>query len=900
MKITIDGIVCEAQEGANVLQTARENGLYIPSLCYYPRTGTSGKCRACVAEVEGWRGLHTTCTTIVQDGMVVRTDSEKARAAQKMVIDLQLSSGEHDCLSCQMNGNCELQTAAHHLGLKRPSYKLDDVQCNIRYDNSSESIIRDASKCVRCGRCVDACNNVVMHEVLNYGLRAHDMHIICDEGVPMGESSCVRCGECFQVCPTGAILPRAAEGKARTWELKTTRTICPYCGVGCNIDVVTKDNKILYGMGSEKNWQDLPNQGSLCVKGRFGLDYVNSPKRLTTPLVKKDGKLVEATWEEALAAAAAGLKKVLDKDGPRALGCLSSAKTSNEDNYAMMRFARGVLKTNNIDHCARLCHSSSVAGLAATLGSGAMTNSMQEAMKSDVILITGSNTTWCHPVFGGMIKKAVKQKGVKLIVVDPREIDLAKVADIHVRQKSGSDVAWLSAVAKIIIDNGWHKQEYIDTRCEGWDEYLKSLEPFTPEFASEVSGISVEDLHAMAKLFATGGKAAIYYAMGITQHSHGVDNVKAISNLSLITGNLGVEGGGVNPLRGQNNVQGACDMGALPNVMTAYQPVTDAAVREKYAQAWGIDPASMDAEVGMPVTLMVDQIGEKIKAFYIMGENPLMNDADLHHAKHQFEKLDFLVVQDIFLTETAQMADVVLPAASFAEKLGTYSNTERRVQLGRPVIDPLPGVRQDYDIIADLAALLGQPNFPRTPQALFEEMRHLTPSYRGMTYERLDKCGLRWPCPTEDHPGTAVLHTAKFTRGLALLAPLAYRAPAEEPCAEFPLRLTTGRLLEHYHGGNMSRNSYTLDTLKPECELDVHPEDAAKLGIADGDMVNVETRRGKVKTRVKVTTSIDKGALFMPFHFSEAPANMLTNNALDPISKIPEYKVCAARVELAS
>lgn len=541
-----------------------------------------------------------------------------------------------------------------------------------------------------------------------------------------------------------------------------------------------------------------------------------------------------------------------------------------------------------------------MAGLAATLGSGAMTNSMQEAMKSEVILITGSNTTWCHPVFGGMIKKAVKEKGVKLIVVDPREIDLARIADIHVRQKGGSDVAWLMGIQKIIIDNNWHKKEFIDTRCEGWDAYLKSLEAYTPEFVSEVSGISVEDLTAIAKLYATGGKAAIYYAMGITQHSHGVDNVKAVSNLALITGNLGIEGGGVNPLRGQSNVQGACDMGALPNVFSAYQPVTDAAVREKYAKAWEIDPATMDAEVGMPVTLMVDQAGEKIKALYIMGENPMMNDPDLHHAKHQLEQLDFLLVQDIFLTETAELADVVLPATSFAEKLGTYSNTERRVQLGYQVLPPLAGVRQDYEIIADLAARLGLDNFPRTPQALFEEMRMVTPSYRGMTYERLARCGLRWPCPTEDHPGTPVLHTARFTRGLALLAPLDYRPPAELPCADYPLMLTTGRLLEHYHGGNMSRQSYTLHTLKPECEVDIHPEDAAKLKIVSGDMVHIETRRGKVKARAKVTATIDKGALFMPFHFAESPANMLTNNALDPISKIPEYKVCAARLARAS
>jgi formate dehydrogenase alpha subunit len=831
--------------------------------------------------------------------MKVRSDTEKALAAQTMVIDLQLSAGDHDCLSCQKNGNCELQSAAHYLGLKKPSYALDPVRYERSYDASSESIILDASKCVKCGRCVDACNKVVMHEVLNFGKRGHDMQVICDDDLPMGESSCVRCGECVQVCPTGALVAQAAEGIARTWELKKTRTICVYCGVGCNIDVVTKGNKILYGLGTQENWQDLPNQGSLCVKGRFGLDFVNSPERLTTPLIRKGGKLVEASWDEAMTAAAAGLQKVMDKDGARAIGCLSSAKVSNEENYAMMRFARGVLKTNNIDHCARLCHASTVAGLAATLGSGAMTNSMQEVMKSDVILVTGSNTTWCHPVFGGMIKRAVKEKGVKLIVIDPREIDLAKVANIHVRQKGGSDVAWLMAVQKIIIDNGWHNQAFIDTRCEGWDAYHQSLQAYTPEVVSAISGISEEDLYAIAKLYATGGRAAIYFSMGITQHSHGVDNVKAISNLALITGNLGVEGGGINPLRGQSNVQGACDMGALPNVFSGYQPVGDAGVREKYAKAWGIDRSTMDTENGLPVTVMIEEAGEQIKALYIMGENPMMADPNLRHAEAQLKKLDFIVVQDIFLTETALLADVVLPAASFAEKLGTFVNTERRVQIGRPVIDPLPGVRQDYEIIADMATRFGATGFPTTPIALFDEMRMVTPSYRGMTYARLDKVGLRWPCPTEDHPGTPILHKERFTRGLALLAPLEYRPSMELPCGEYPLLLSTGRLLEHYHTGSMSRRSYTLNTLVPDGEVEIHPHDAAGLGVSHGDMVQVQTRRGTVKTRANVTTRIDKGALFMAFHFAEAPANLLTNDALDPIAKIPEFKVCAARLERA-
>ncbi len=525
-----------------------------------------------------------------------------------------------------------------------------------------------------------------------------------------------------------------------------------------------------------------------------------------------------------------------------------------------------------------------------------MTNSMQEAMKSNVILVIGTNTTWGHPVFGGLIKRAVRKNGVKLIVLDPRETDLAKVADIHARQKSGSDVALLMGLQHIIVREGWHDQAFIDERCEGWDEYKQSLEFFTPEKVAELTGMSLEELFAVAKLYATGGTAAIYYGMGITQSSHGVDNVKAVSNLALITGNLGIEGGGINPLRGQSNVQGACDMGALPNVFSGYQPVADAANRQKFADAWQIDAATMDPAIGMTVTDMVNACGKEIKAFYIMGENPMVADPNLTHAEEQFRKLDFIVVQDIFLTETALLADVVLPAVSFAEKLGTYTNTERRAQLGHPVIKPLQGARQDFDIIVQLAERLGCTNFPVGPEALFSEMRMLTPSYRGMTYARIERAGLRWPCPTEEHPGTPILHVGKFARGKALLVPLTYRPPVEEPSEAYPLRLTTGRLLQHYHTGTMSRRSVILDTLVPNGEVEIHPNDARKLGIIHGTPVEVSTRRGKVKTRANVTTRIAEGALFMAFHFAEAPANRLTIDALDPIAKIPEYKVCAAKL----
>ena len=534
-----------------------------------------------------------------------------------------------------------------------------------------------------------------------------------------------------------------------------------------------------------------------------------------------------------------------------------------------------------------------MAGLAATLGSGAMTNSMEEVCKAKVILVTGSNTTWNHPVFGSLLKQAVKHHGVKLIVTDPRRIDLVDIADIWLQQRNGSDVALLMGLQHIILREGWEAADYIKERTEGYDEYRRSVDFYTPAKVEELTGVKAADLFAAAKLYATSGVGALYYCMGITQHSHGVDNVKACVNLQLITGNLGVEGGGVNPLRGQNNVQGACDMGGLPNVFTGYQPVTNEAAVEKFAKYWH---AKLSNKVGMTLTQMIPAAGDQIRALYILGENPMVSDPNLHHVEESFKKLDFMVVQDIFLTETARLADVVLPGVSFAEKLGTISNTERRVQLTQQAIRPTGNVRQDYEIIADVAARFGH-EFPRTPEGLFQEIRDLTPAYAGLTYERIREVGIQWPCPNEDHPGTRFLHAGKFARGLALLSPLEYRPPAEEPCAEYDLVLSTGRILEHFHTGSMTRRSRLLDALVAAGHVELHPEDAARHGVNDGDKVAIATRRGRIETTAKLTERVARGSIFVPFHFAEAAANVLTNDALDPVAKIPEFKVCAARLE---
>jgi len=534
-----------------------------------------------------------------------------------------------------------------------------------------------------------------------------------------------------------------------------------------------------------------------------------------------------------------------------------------------------------------------VAGLATTLGSGAMTNSLEEVLEAKVILVIGSNTTWNHPVFGSLLKQAVKLRGAKLIVCDPRRIDLVDFADIWLQQRNGSDVALLMGLQHIILREGWEAAQYIKERTEGYDEYLKALEFYTPAKVAELTGVAPDDLLAAAKLFATSGVGALYYCMGITQHSHGVDNVKACVNLQLITGNLGVAGGGVNPLRGQNNVQGACDMGGLPNVFTGYQPVTNPAAVEKFSKYWR---APLSDKVGLTLTQMVPAAGDSIRALYILGENPLVSDPNLHHVEECLAKLDFLVVQDIFLTETAKLADVVLPGVSFAEKLGTISNTERRVQLTQPAIKPTGSVRQDYEIIADVAARFGH-EFPRTPEALFQEIRDLTPAYAGLTYERIREVGIQWPCPAVDHPGTRFLHSGKFARGLALLSPLAYRPPAEVPDGDFDLVLSTGRILEHFHTGSMTRRSRLLDVLVEAGHVELHPDDATRYGVADGDRVAVSTRRGRIETTALVTDRVAPGSIFVPFHFAEAAANVLTNDVLDPVAKIPEYKVCAASLE---
>jgi formate dehydrogenase alpha subunit len=684
-------------------------------------------------------------------------------------------------------------------------------------------------------------------------------------------------------------------------DLKYVQTTCPYCGTGCTFNLVVKDGKVV---GTAPYHRTPVNEGKVCPKGTYAHEFVNREDRLTKPLIKKNGEFVEASWDEAYELIASKFKGYK----PDELAVLSSARTSNEENYALMKFARGVLKTRHIDHCARLCHASTVAGLAAAFGSGAMTNSIGDIAESKCVFIIGSNTFEQHPLIGRRVMQA-KMNGAKIIYADPRYTATAKQADLYMQFTSGSDVAIFNGLMGEIIRNGWEDKEFIAkrTNLETYEELKKTVlsDAYSLENVSKISGIPVDQLKTAAEWLGNAESSALLYSMGITQHTVGVDNVKSTANLQMVLGNIGKRGGGVNALRGQNNVQGACDMGALPVVFTGYQKVIDEAAHKKFADAWGFPDGICEAKNGYEVTIMINVLADnpgELKGMYIMGENPMLSDPDLNHAEHALKNLEFLVVQDIFLTETAQLADVVLPATCYAEKDGTQTSTERRVQMWRKAQDPPGEAKLDWVIISELAAKMGYAaQFAwQSAEDIFNEIAAVTPSYHGMNYERLNKPeALHWPCPDVTHPGTPILHCEKCAHphGMGMFHALEWKPPAEVPDAEYPFVLTTGRCIWHWHTGSMTRRSDALANEVPTGWIEINPEDAAALGVADKEMVKAISRRGEVEVPARVTPDIMKGVMFMPFHFAECAANKLTNNALDPGAKIPEFKACAVKVE---
>jgi formate dehydrogenase alpha subunit len=897
IRLTINGRQVVAEKGATVLEAALEAGIYIPKLCYDPDLKPYGGCRLCVVEIEKMRGLVSSCTTPATEGMVVRTDTPRVNQSRRITMELIGANHHGDCLACVKNQDCELLKIARYLGIEQEHIaRLRKSTQVLPIDDSHPAFIRDLNKCILCAKCVQACHEIVCHDAIDIAFRGNSARIATFGDKPIAESICKSCGECVMRCPTGALVPKWE--KPPTEEVKTT---CPYCGVGCSIYLGVRDNKVVSMRGDHEG---PANRGSLCVKGRWGYDFLSHPERLTKPLIRlpgvarkasQDGQVYEifreASWDEALKLAANKLLELKEVCGADSIAALSSAKCTNEDNYVMQKFVRAVIGTNNIDHCARLCHASTVVGGIAAFGQGAMSNSYSDFEKTEFFFVIGSNTTECHPIIGSLIKRRVRFGGAKLIVADPRSIELGEYAAVRLPHKPGTDVALLNGLMHVIIRDGIEDKEFIQERTEGFEDMRQLVEGFNPEVVEAITGVSKADLEAAARLFGEAKSACILYGMGITQHTTGTDNVKSVANLLLLTGNIGREGTGFSPLRGQNNVQGACDMGALPNVYPGYQRVDDPAVRMKFETAWG---CKLSDWPGMAVTEIASAILKgNIKGLYIMGENPMLSEPNLEHFRQALEKVELLVVQDIFLSETAWLADVVLPGAAFAEKDGTFTNTERRVQRIRQALMPPGEAKADWEIISALAKKMGRPFDYQSAGQVMDEIASLTPIYGGIHFDRLDNDGLQWPCPDASHPGTSFLYQDGFARGRGKFHALDYIPPAESISKKYPLVLTTGRVLEHWHTGTMSRRSNVLNELYPSGVVEMSPIDAARLGFVEGDLLVVTSKRGRVEAPVRITEKSPPGVVFMPFHWREAAANILTNDALDPLAKIPEYKVSA-------
>lgn len=896
---TINGAAVEMEEGATILEAARKYGIDIPTLCFMKELTPEGSCRICMVEIEGRPKLVTACTTPLEEGQVIQTESARVVESRRMTLDLLLSHHDNRCIVCGKNGDCRLQDLCYRYGVAHTSFPGDVFDAPV--DDSNEFFTYDPNLCILCHRCVNTCRFLTGRGTLGTNYRGFATKVSPAFEKPWKETDCERCGNCVQACPTGALQMKRRK-KYRSWEVeKKVLTTCPHCATGCQYYLVVKDGKIV----DTEAYDGPSNKGMLCVKGRSGsFDFVHSPERLTDPLIRDraTGEFRKATWDEALDLAASKFMEIKKQYGPKALAGFACSRSPNEDIYMVQKMVRTCFGSNNTDNCARVCHSASVAGLAMTLGSGAMTNPIADITEDvDVILLVGSNPEEAHPVVGMQIRRALA-RGTKLIVVDPRDIGLAKRADIHLKLRPGTNVAFANGMMNVFLTEGLIDEKFIAERTEGFEQLKEIVLRYPPERVAEICHIDAEDLRRAARLYAGAAKAPIIYCLGVTEHSTGTEGVMSMSNMAMMVGKLGRSGCGVNPLRGQNNVQGACDMGAMPNKFPGYQDVTDDAVREKFEKAWGVP---LDGEVGTYATDVFPAAVEgKVKGLYIYGEDPVVTDPDTHHVIKALKSLDFLVVQELFMTETARYADVVLPGCSYAEKEGTFSNTERRVQRVRKAVTVPGNLRLDTDIIIDLMNRMGYPQKQMTAAEIMDEIASLTPSFAGISHARLDSAevggrGLQWPCPAPDHPGTPILHVGKFTRGRGLFYPAEYVPSAELPDADYPIILMTGRVLYHYNTRAMTGKTPELMEIEGKSFIEMNEKDAAALGIRSGDWVRVASRRGEIVTRARVSGKCSPGESWMPFHFPDGNCNWLTNAALDKYARIPEYKVCAVSIRRA-
>jgi formate dehydrogenase major subunit len=900
-RFTLDGATLEALPGETILQCARRHGISIPHLCYKDGYRPDGNCRACVVEIDGERVLAPSCVRQPRDGMKVRSSSERARHSQRLVLEL-LQSDMPGGIGSPYTHESELAHWVTSLAVGPPRFP---ARRQLPPDPSHPAIAVNLDACIQCTRCVRACREEQVNDVIGFAGRGEHARIVFDVEDPMGDSTCVACGECVQACPTGALMPAAPGAKEKPD--RSVDSVCPYCGVGCLLKFHVRDERIIRVDG-----RDGPaNHGRLCVKGRYGFDYVHHAGRLLRPLMRRTGtaKITrpllphefaehfrEASWDEALDAATAGLARLRDQFGPGALAGFGSAKGSNEEAYLFQKLVRTGFGTNNVDHCTRLCHASSVAALLGTIGSGAVSNPVADVAVADVIIVIGARPTVNHPVAATFMKNAAKA-GATLIVMDPYRHDLARHATHFLQFRPDTDVPMLNSLLHTIIAERLYNEEFVHTRTDGFDALRDAVQDYAPERVAPICGIDAGTLREVARRYATAGAAMIFWGMGISQHVHGTDNARCLISLALLTGQIGRPGTGLHPLRGQNNVQGASDVGLIPMVFPDYQPVSDSAARRRFEALWGHE---LDPTPGLTVVEIMDAIHEGIiRGMYIMGENPAMSDPDLNHAREALAMLDHLVVQDIFPTETAGYADVILPASAFPEKTGTFTNTDRRVQLGRQAIAPPGDARQDIWIIQQMARRIGLRWPEQSSRDVFEEIRKAVPSMGGMTWERLEReQSLTYPLREEGAPGEEVIFRQAFPTddSLGRFVPAEYRPADELPDAEYPFVLITGRQLEHWHTGSMTRRATVLAALEPEPTVWIHPDDLAALGVTPGALVRLASRRGAVIARARADAGVQRRTVFMAFCYVEAAANLLTNPALDPVGKIPEFKYCAVQV----
>jgi formate dehydrogenase major subunit len=1023
--LTIDGRSVTVPEGSTILDAARAMAIDVPTLCWYPKLPVVGNCRICLVQVEGAPKLVASCATAAADGMRVHTESNDAVKNRQGVLSMLLERYPADDIPTAGARN-EFEVLVHRYDV--PTTRRAGLSLRAGDDRAGDPIIQhDMSTCILCTRCVRACEDIQVVGVLDVAHRGdHTQIIVGADGNPE-HAGCTWCGECVRVCPTGAIhdilslarpgngqkqhngspngngrstttagsahngtavASRGANGDTPTASEsdgpmvrdvstrlpvldRTVRGVCPYCGVGCQIDLQVKDNTVIH---VKSPWieEDTPNQGSTCVKGRFGYDFAQHRDRLTTPLIrrgwkKQDGRWVydaadaaraddgtawprrggpwlevkdesrtnkrrprtnplstlptgpsplgdprdrgstpaewyspfrEATWDEALELTAQELVRLRDTRGPNSLAVFQSAKCSNEENYLLQRMFRAGIGTNNVDHCTRLCHSSSVSAMQRAMNTSAASGSMREIeLETDVIFLLGANTTESHPVFGAAIKRAVK-RGATLIVCDPRRIELAARANIHLQPLPGTDVALMNAMLNHILAMGLEDREFIATRTHAFEKVRDAVAPYTPERGETITGVSADLIRRAAELYARGPRSSTLWAMGLTQHTTGTDIVTALLNLILVTGSIGRWGAAMIPIRGQNNVQGASDVGSIPMFYTDYQTVTDPKIRSVFASTWGVPDERIPLAPGLKVTQIAKE-GSPVHGMFIMGENPIISDPDVSHAETWFRELEFLAVQDLFLTETARYADVVLPGASFAEKDGTYVNTERRIQLSKKAVEPPGDARGDLEIVIELSNRIGLPTKFNNAADVMDEIARVTPSWRGVSHARLDGgAGLQYPVNDSTHPGTAFLFDDKFPTadGKASFYPVEFLPPAELPDGEYPFFLNTGRQMYHWHTGTMTRRSFALDARESTPTVELNPADAAALGVQDGEMIAISSRRGSIQIAARISGRVARHQVFVPMHYREAAANLLTNPALDPYAGIPEFKVCAVKL----